>query len=424
MPIDKYYRPEQRVSSYSYQLGWGRPLGDDRRNPRVAYGSPRVCNRLESLIGPRNPSTNFAISFEESLRDDFATFVARQYVEDVLLVGVQSSEYAYTLVLHDEDDENCKREAETKPVGHRTAIHGKIINLHLPSGRKLQPIYPTRERMLPTLYLSWAAIKYGLASPFDAGRERNSKSFFRYGETLAEKQRIDQSVKSASRLPDGTPDVVSVIDRLSKVFDGEVAPISGIGGRKGVQLTRAGSTQPLRFFGPHFATLHNHVTQHEEHHDEHGQTNRDHERDSFFPEGKLCRTSESTARIARALDEWRSKRAVYHARRYNLERTAMVDSPLPRYCPSPLGRDHRLVGLPLLPHAIGAASNQPFGGSGFVPPLDGGPHASIPPPARNSVGDDPAPWAPHGEEYLRLVKRPPLPSPKVVDRAQQEGWSL
>ena len=86
---------------------------------------------LLSLLDTENPYCAFVISFETAYPHEAALRIAQEFIEEILLGGAARGSIPYLLVLHDEPFGS----------GHRTAVHGSIINYHIGLGRTIRP-YP------------------------------------------------------------------------------------------------------------------------------------------------------------------------------------------------------------------------------------------------------------------------------------------
>lgn len=90
---------------------------------------------LLSLLDTENPFCAFVISFEVPYPHEEALRIAQEFIEEILLGGAARGNIPYILVLHD----------EPFGAGHRTAVHGSIINYHIGLGRTIRPYHAPRD---------------------------------------------------------------------------------------------------------------------------------------------------------------------------------------------------------------------------------------------------------------------------------------
>jgi hypothetical protein len=272
-----------------------------------------------------NVSTNFAIGWQEWLADTEMVNVGREYVEELLLIGIPRTHYAYVLVAHDEDEPTPSAIVSDKPAQKRSGLHGKIVNLRFPSGGFLQPLYSPIDRLLTTLFFSDQSIRKNWSSPLDPGRERNGLCLNQHGDLAKVRSNIQATVNSANRLDDGTPDPIAILEKLHGFGFKEVFATSGVAGRQGIYVCFDDYPNPVPFFGESYAALHNFIKTQETTENEHTNcSSKRSRREGYFPGGQLIRTGDGAARISRGLEEWRAKRAVFNRRRYGIDRPTLV----------------------------------------------------------------------------------------------------
>lgn len=357
MGIDRFFTMEAEVSSFDYQLGLDRDPAEDLRSPRQQKGDPRTCNRLEATNRLANASTNFAIGWLELISDYEKRTLSCEYVEDLILIGVPPTHYAYSIVGHDEAAES-ETNGSWSPLAIRSAAHGKIINLRLPSGGFLQPIYPKKDRMLTTLFFAKYAITMGRAHPLDRDRIRNLPKHFLHGTIPQFKRELDAAVKAAHRFPDGSPDPMAIMVAMHQLGLEDVFAKVGLFGRLGVSIALPGHPRRLQAYGPEFEALHKFILTKEPINHESKKTDRFNSGNEFFPRGCLDRSPEYADRISNALNEWRAARVKFNRRRYNLDRPTMVFGCPDLGAPVGLGLLDRLPPF-RMPVPEGAASGDP-----------------------------------------------------------------
>ena len=325
MPLDRFFRWSARVARFRYLLGLDRKPEMETRDPRVLEGDPGRCAELEERNRLDNVSTNFAIGWQEWLADTEMVNVGREYVEELLLIGIPRTHYAYVLVAHDEDEPTPSAIVSDKPAQKRSGLHGKIVNLRFPSGGFLQPLYSPIDRLLTTLFFSDQSIRKNWSSPLDPGRERNGLCLNQHGDLAKVRSNIQATVNSANRLDDGTPDPIAILEKLHGFGFKEVFATSGVAGRQGIYVCFDDYPNPVPFFGESYAALHNFIKTQETTENEHTNcSSKRSRREGYFPGGQLIRTGDGAARISRGLEEWRAKRAVFNRRRYGIDRPTLV----------------------------------------------------------------------------------------------------
>jgi hypothetical protein len=137
----------------NYVLGIGRK--DDPRRPSVIAGnSPDEVGAIIKGLTFKNPFTSLALSYERRLtvaeaQRDIAGF------EAALLPGLDTTAWARVWIRHE-----------------GTALHCIIANIHLPTGRRLQPYYHFADRKRMKAWQEATNHAHGYASPKDPARQR------------------------------------------------------------------------------------------------------------------------------------------------------------------------------------------------------------------------------------------------------------
>lgn len=342
-PGDSFFAPGVRVSGLTYQLGLDRHPEEETRNPRVLHGDPSLCQRLEETNRLSNRSTNFSINWSEWIPDLEAAAVGRQYVVEVLLVGVPPGRYAYTLIAHDEKIPDGRDESLAKNR-KRTSVHGKIINTRFPGGGYLQPIYPPRERLLTTLYFAHLAIERNWSHPLDPERARNVASHHVHGPVTTFRRAVVEQAELASRPNSGEPGVLALMAGLQELGISDVYATRGLFGKPGIDVQLGDHPNRIRFSGPKFEPLHDYIQTHDKPKNEHqGHTERS-PGEEYFPGGYLNRSPEHAARILYGLKQHLAYRAQYNRQRYRIDAPTLVIGGGDFHVSAGMGVRHGVVG--------------------------------------------------------------------------------
>jgi hypothetical protein len=317
-PGDSFFAPYARVSGLGYQLGLDRDPEVETRTPRVLHGDPALCEHLEKSNRLSNRSTNFSINWSEWISDWDAAEIGRQYVEEVLLVGVPSGRYAYSLIAHDEKVPEGRDESFVKR-NKRTSVHGKIVNTRFPGGGYLQPMYSPRDRMLTGIYFAHIAIERNWSHPLDPERVRNVAGHHVRGAVSDFKRRVVEGAASAPRLPSGEHDPIALLAGLQQLGISDVYATKGLHGKPGIYVRLDDHPRRIRFFGPEFGVLHDYINKQEDPKNEHQRCHQRSHRENCFPGGYLDRSPEHAARIQCCLDTLLANRAEFNRKRYRID---------------------------------------------------------------------------------------------------------
>ena len=359
-PGDSFFPPGARVSGLTYQLGLDRRPEVETRNPRVLHGDPSLCQRLEETNRLSNRSTNFSVNWSEWIPDQEAAEIGRQYVEEVLLVGVPSNRYAYTLVVHDEKVPEVRDESLAKNR-KRTSVHGKIINTRFPGGGYLQPMYLPRERLLTTLYFAHLAIERNWSHPLDPERARNVASHHVHGPVTTLRRAVVEQAELASRPHPGEPDLLALMAGLHELGISDVYATEGLFGKPRIDVQLGNHPRRIGFSGPKFGQLHDYIKKHDQPKNEHqGRTQRSPDQD-YFPGGYLNRSPDHAARILSALKQRLAKRAEFNRERYRIDAPTLVIGGSDSHPFAGVGVHLGLAGGQLPKAAIGLDQRSVFG---------------------------------------------------------------
>jgi hypothetical protein len=237
------------------------------------------------------------------------------------MVGVPPNHYAYTLIPHDETRKNLP---PTCTRVMRSAVHGKIENVRLPTGGYLQPFYGPKTRLLTCLFLAKWSIENNWSFGLDPGRERNVVPSRQPTKLSIFKAFIEKKVKAAKRCSDGKPDPVAILDVLYEIGIDEIETAKGYAGRRGVRFHFEDHPKPVLFFGEQYMALHDYLREKHINENENRTDNKPSAWEQYFPGGQLIRTEEYTSRIAVGLQQCLDARAKFNIERYNLNRPIFV----------------------------------------------------------------------------------------------------
>ena len=161
MAIIKELSPFVRGSSVDYLLGLNRRSGiPDYRKPSVLIGDPDRFQRVAATIPFKKPFTALILSFQEALADRKVTEHADSLV-DALCAGLPRTQFEVLAVGHSE------KAAKSAPRGAptwRSGVHLNIGNLHLPTGKCLEPFYYAQDQLYAALWLEILNIENGYSS--------------------------------------------------------------------------------------------------------------------------------------------------------------------------------------------------------------------------------------------------------------------
>jgi len=153
-----------------YVLGAGRK--DDTRNPTVIAGDADQCRALVAGLNFKNRLTSCVLSYEMEITPaeaarDIASF------EQALLPGLDTTAWDRLWVRHTEFEKDPITK-QVLPGGRvRTALHCIIPNVHLPSGKRLQPFWKGADLKRIEAWQELTNAAHGYASPKDPARRRD-----------------------------------------------------------------------------------------------------------------------------------------------------------------------------------------------------------------------------------------------------------
>ncbi|MDR1011034.1 MAG: relaxase/mobilization nuclease domain-containing protein [Opitutaceae bacterium] len=179
----------------SYCLGIGKK--NDPRHPKVIAGDPEITLQIINGLVFDNLFTSLVLSYErivsegEALRD-IASF------ESALLPGLADDEWDRTWVRHTEIEKDPVSKKIVPGGLVRSALHCIIPNVHLPTGKRLQPYYFNADKKRIQAWVEITNFECGYASPLDENRQRAFKAGHRVPRDVREiMQALNESVITA-----------------------------------------------------------------------------------------------------------------------------------------------------------------------------------------------------------------------------------
>lgn len=145
--------------------------GRDVREPRVLIGNPKQADALIKSVDFANPFTSVVLSYEKKISSEQAQKDIESF-ESVLMPGLTPGlEYDRVWIEH---TETPKDPATKLPIEgeQRTALHCIIPNLHLPTGKRLQPYFDRVDRARIEAWQELTNAENGYASAKDPMRRR------------------------------------------------------------------------------------------------------------------------------------------------------------------------------------------------------------------------------------------------------------
>ena len=180
MAIIRELSPFDRGASIDYLLGRNRRSAKpDYRVPRVLTGDPDRFERVVATIPFKKPFTALIVSFQEALDDRRLTAHGDSLV-DALCAGLPRTQFEVLAVGHRE------KAAKGAPLGAptwRSGLHLNLGNLHLPTGKCLDPFYYAQDQLYAALCLEILNIENGYSS----GRACGPRAAVRFLDDPAEK---------------------------------------------------------------------------------------------------------------------------------------------------------------------------------------------------------------------------------------------
>ena len=145
--------------------------GHDAREPRVLIGTPEQAGNLIKSLDFANPFTSVVLSYERKITPAEAHRDIESF-ESVLMPGMTPGlEYDRVWIEH---TETPKDPITRQPIEgeQRTALHCIIPNLHLPTGKRLQPYFDRIDRPRIEAWQELTNVERGYGSAKDPLRAR------------------------------------------------------------------------------------------------------------------------------------------------------------------------------------------------------------------------------------------------------------
>lgn len=146
--------------------------GVDPRAPEVLHGSPEQSAQVIKSLDFANPFTSVVLTYERTISNEEAARDMTAF-EEMLLPGLKGGlEYDRVWIRHSEHPKNpvTRQPDPTKPM--RTALHCIIPNVHLPTGKRLQPYFDRVDRKRVEAWQELTNEAHGYASAKDPERRR------------------------------------------------------------------------------------------------------------------------------------------------------------------------------------------------------------------------------------------------------------
>lgn len=146
--------------------------GVDPRAPEVLHGSPEQSAQVIKSLDFANPFTSVVLTYERTISNEEAARDIADF-EEMLLPGLKGGlEYDRVWIRHSEHpkDPITRQPDPTKPM--RTALHCIIPNVHLPTGKRLQPYFDRVDRKRVEAWQELTNEAHGYASAKDPNRRR------------------------------------------------------------------------------------------------------------------------------------------------------------------------------------------------------------------------------------------------------------
>ena len=166
------FMPKKRCG-LGYCLG-EKVRGEDVRHPEVLLGDPAQTKEILKGIDFANPFTSVVLTYERVITPEEASRDIASF-EAMVLPGMKAGlEYDRVWIRHTETpkDPETRKPDPTKP--QRTALHCIIPNVHLPTGKRLQPYYDPVDRKRVEAWQELTNEAHGYASAKDPERRRAS----------------------------------------------------------------------------------------------------------------------------------------------------------------------------------------------------------------------------------------------------------
>lgn len=146
----------------------------DPRVPMVLLGDPDEVQALIDSLSFANNETSVVLTFEKTIARPLALRLIDEY-EQVLLPGmVRGRDYKVVWTEHKEYPKDPKTGEPDLSHPPRTGLHGNFANVHLPSGKRLQPYFDPADRRRVENWQEIVNAREGFASPKDPERARDA----------------------------------------------------------------------------------------------------------------------------------------------------------------------------------------------------------------------------------------------------------
>lgn len=146
--------------------------GIDPRTPEVLQGNPEQAAQVIKSLDFANSFTSVVLTYERTISKEEAARDMASF-EEMLLPGLKGGlEYDCVWIRHSEHpkDPVTRQPDPTKPM--RTALHCIIPNVHLPTGKRLQPYFDWVDRKRVEAWQELTNEAHGYASAKDPERRR------------------------------------------------------------------------------------------------------------------------------------------------------------------------------------------------------------------------------------------------------------
>lgn len=146
--------------------------GEDIRHPEVLAGDPVESGKILKGLDFANPYTSVALTYEREISPEEAARDIASF-EAMILPGMTPGlEYARVWIRHTESPKDPTTKCLDPSKPKRTALHCIIPNVHLPTGKRLQPYYDPADRKRVEAWQELTNESMGYASPKDPERRR------------------------------------------------------------------------------------------------------------------------------------------------------------------------------------------------------------------------------------------------------------
>ncbi len=146
--------------------------GVDPRRPEVLQGSPEQAAQVLKSLDFANPFTSVVLTYERKITAEEAARDIASF-EAMLLPGMKAGlEYERVWIRHTEHPKDPATRQPDPEKPERTALHCIIPNVHLPTGKRLQPYFDRVDRSRVEAWQELTNEANGYASAKDPQRRR------------------------------------------------------------------------------------------------------------------------------------------------------------------------------------------------------------------------------------------------------------